>query len=323
MGKKIMYGVLIGAFFLCFSAHPCCFHYDWDDDGIINRFDNCQTMYNPSQIDTDGDGVGDACEAVGSCAEVRQMKLAAGEALSDGVYLIDPDGEDGHAEAFDVYCDLNTADKGWTLVLVSSDDGENTWTWENIALLVSDSTLVGSLEETNRDFKSKAFHLLAFHDLLFKHSPSGIWATYNNVGDGNLDVGAFMGSMDYPICDYDLAGNGYEMSAGTLAVEGNLCDTDLYFNLGDHEKQSVAYCEDLTADWNHATFGPVWSITDNHSCPFDDPANASLGPRNPSCLNCDSLDGQTETNSIGFGEALGLNNGKAQMGENYIQVYIR
>ena len=34
---------------------------DLDDDGVICE-DNCPTVYNPNQIDSDGDGTGDACE---------------------------------------------------------------------------------------------------------------------------------------------------------------------------------------------------------------------------------------------------------------------
>lgn len=35
---------------------------DADNDGILDLVDNCPTTANPDQADTDGDGIGDACE---------------------------------------------------------------------------------------------------------------------------------------------------------------------------------------------------------------------------------------------------------------------
>lgn len=35
---------------------------DADNDGILNLQDNCPIVYNPDQLDLNGDGVGDICE---------------------------------------------------------------------------------------------------------------------------------------------------------------------------------------------------------------------------------------------------------------------
>ncbi|MFL0798163.1 MAG: PHB depolymerase family esterase [Cellvibrionaceae bacterium] len=35
---------------------------DADEDGVADAIDNCPNTYNPSQVDSDGDGIGDACQ---------------------------------------------------------------------------------------------------------------------------------------------------------------------------------------------------------------------------------------------------------------------
>ena len=118
-----------------------------------------------------------------------------------------------------------------------------------------------------------------------------------------------------------MAGNSHELTGGTLALGGNLCDTDLYFNLGDHESGEY-YCLDLNSSWNHATYGPVWSMGNNDGCPFDDPSGGAFGPTNP-CPSCAAGTELVEAGVRGYGSTLGLNLGAAEAAENYLQMYVR
>lgn len=45
-----------------FDATFCWDSPDNDNDGIANKYDNCPDTYNPEQIDSDGDGIGDECD---------------------------------------------------------------------------------------------------------------------------------------------------------------------------------------------------------------------------------------------------------------------
>ena len=45
---------------------PCTTLDDRDCDGITDVLDNCPDNYNPNQEDTDGDGIGDACDSPGT-----------------------------------------------------------------------------------------------------------------------------------------------------------------------------------------------------------------------------------------------------------------
>jgi hypothetical protein len=126
-----------------------------------------------------------------------------------------------------------------------------------------------------------------------------------------------MAAISAPVCDLNLAGNGYPQTAGTLTVRGRLCDTDLYFHLGDFDGLgSVDYCRGAEQS-QESTYGPVWSMRNNGGCPFDDTGRSSFGPSNWPDAASQEYDG------VGFGWALDLNTGASGAAANYIQMYVR
>lgn len=264
----------------------------------------------------DGDG-GMSCQNPRNCQEYLMFETGA----QDGVLTIDPDGADGDMAPMDVFCHQSKDGGGWTLVFVASDDDVDTWTWNERAKLAAEVAVVGDLANLNLDFMSPAYHALPVTDLLFIHQPSDVWAHYANVGDGSATLGQIVLAAGSPVCDYMLGGNGYELAGGTLTASGMLCDTDLYFNLGDHE-MDLNSCMDFGSGSNTASFGPVWSADKGAGCPFDDPAEFGLGPHGP-CGACPMNFPSTEFNYLGFGNALNLNAGTPGAGENYMQIYIR
>src|SRR5262249_48101942 len=50
---------------------------DRDEDGVIDLHDNCLSVYNPSQYDSDADGTGDACQDIARRADVVETGSSA------------------------------------------------------------------------------------------------------------------------------------------------------------------------------------------------------------------------------------------------------
>ena len=90
---------------------------DTDGDGVPDANDNCIEVVNPFQTDDDGDGIGDACDTLKSCKEILDLRHDVVPPPEDGIYSIDPDGDDGSMEPFEVYCDMTTDGGGWTALV--------------------------------------------------------------------------------------------------------------------------------------------------------------------------------------------------------------
>jgi len=85
----------------------------------------------------------------------------------NGIYKIKPPGA---SRAYKAYCQMlkYNVRGGWTLVAVSADDGNATWTWKDRALLTSrDTSTFGDPADRSADYKGDAFHDLGFEDAMF------------------------------------------------------------------------------------------------------------------------------------------------------------
>lgn len=274
----------------CQSLAPRC------GDGLPDAVEGCDDANEDST-----DGCLSDCSVPRSCMDV----LLHDPAAASGIHEIDSDGPGGYG-AYDAYCDMVHAGGGWTLVIVSADDGHATWTWQSRELLTTDTFLVGNVAVRDEDYKSAALHLVPFTDLLFVHEPSGVWASYD-VADGTEDVGTFMSGLTTPQCDLEA---GYPMTDGGLTTIGTgLCSTDLYFHAGDWDGsyENEAYCE-AWAGSATATYGPNWSAAGNGGCPLDDPDGSSLGPSGLGNYDIYPPEGleDVEWDGRGFANGMGL-----------------
>lgn len=287
----------------CQSLAPRC------GDGLVADAEACDDANADSS-----DGCLSDCSVPASCLDV----LLHDPAAATGLHVIDSDGPGGYAP-YDAHCDMDHAGGGFTLVIVSADDGHPTWTWQNRELLTTDTFLVGNVAVLDEDYKSAALHLVRFSDLLFVHEPSGVWASYDAVGDGTQDVASFMAVLPSPQCD--LAA-GYPMTDGELTQIGTgMCNTDLYFHAGDWDGAygDQAYCEAWAGNAT-AAYGPNWSAVGNGGCPLDDPDGSSLGPSGLGSYDTYPPQGleDVEWDGRGFANGMGL-----MQPDDRLEMYVR
>jgi hypothetical protein len=201
---------------------------------------------------------------------------------------------------------------GWTLLLISADDGQDTWTWAARDLYGPGGAMVGSLDRRDRDLRSPAIGEVVVGELLFVHRPSAITARYLLPGAAATLANHLGGG------DADCEPEAIPLAGGTLEdPAGALCDTGLYLNPADLDGLGC----DLPEPHRSDAWGPAWSVGGNDGCPLDDVGETgSLGPAS---LEDPTVEYGLAEPAIGFGRALGLNTGQAGSGQNRMEVYAR
>lgn len=264
----IVMGILFATAFLSGQTGGC--QTDTDGDGIPDSRDNCPQIVNPFQTDDDGDGIGDACDTLKSCAEIARFRQDVEPPPESGIFTIDPDGDAGEGEAFEVYCEMTLDAGGWTLVATTADDGADTWTFTERAYL-TDNRLFGTLDAREKDFKSRAYLSLPFSDVLFLDR-QGNWGSYHDVNsEEKPSVAAWVPAE---LGCHDAEGHVFPMSEGTLEAQprtsGRMQSTNLYVSIFD---------TDGGCNNDEPAYGPTWGYMNNNpDAPADDPGGFGWGP---------------------------------------------
>ena len=210
---------------------------------------------------------GGTCALATSC---KELKTTCGAPASAN-YTIDATGG-STADAFTAYCDMTTSGGGWTLVATTADDGQNTWSYATRHYLW-DKAIFGSLQSKHRDFKSRAYYLVPFTDMLFVDKQNK-WGVYGAVNSSGKAVAGWMPTA--PGCA-TTSGRSFKMTAGNLTAAsgtGKMNNTNLYVSVYDYETCACT----ATGQWNHVAYGPTWAYLNNNKCAPDDPGMFGWGP---------------------------------------------
>ncbi len=126
------------------------------------------------------------------------------------------------------------------------------------------------MQNRNKDFKSKAYYLVPFSDMMFLDK-QGLYGVYGKVGKGTSTVKDW---MPQSLACKTTAGRVFKMTAGNLKAKANtnntMQNTAVYFSITDYDGCGCRKEDD--------SYGPAWAYRNNSNCWPDDPACFGWGP---------------------------------------------